>query len=98
MSWASTPPPTGIAGVFNLQVAASGDTGYSTVLYSGTTAYISGQTDYNLNLVITGLNQTYLYRVVSKKTFTTIMGAGLITSSVSINGSFDTNNKILNTY
>ena len=98
VSWASIPPPTGIPGVFNLEVAASGDTSYSSILYSSSTDYISGQTEYSLSLAISGLNQTYLYRVVSEKTFTTIMGDGLLTTSSSINGSFDTNNKILNTY
>jgi len=98
VSWSSVPAPTGIPGVFNLEVASSGDTSYSSVVYSGSTPYISGQTEYALNLTITGLNQTYLYRVVSEKTFTTLMGDQLVTKSYSINGNFDTNNKILNTY
>ena len=98
VSWSSVPAPTGIPGVFNVQVTSSGDTSYSSVLYSGSTPYVSGQTEYNLNLTITGLNQTYLYRVVSEKTFTTIRGDELVTTANSINGSFDTNNMILNTY
>ena len=98
VSWSSVPAPTGIPGVFNLQVTSSGDTSYTGVLYSGSTVYVSGQTEYNLNLTITGLNQTYLYRVVSEKTFTTIRGDELVTTANSINGSFDTNNSILNTY
>ena len=98
VSWTSSPPPSGIPGIFNVEVAASGDTAYSTVLYSGTLDYISGNAEYSLSLAISGLNQTYLYRIVSEKTFTTIRGDSLITTSTSINGSFDTNNKILNTY
>jgi len=59
---------------------------------------VSGQTDYSLTLPISGLNQSYIYRVVSEKTFTTIQGDELLTTSISVNGAFDTKNNILNTY
>ena len=98
VSWSSIPAPSGIPGIFNLEVAESTDTDYSSVLYSGSTLYVSGQTDYSLTLPISGLNQSYIYRVVSEKTFTTIQGDELLTTSISVNGAFDTKNNILNTY
>jgi hypothetical protein len=96
--WNSSPPPTTIPGDFNVEIAASADTSYSTILYSASTVYVSGQTEYSLTIPITGLNQTYLYRVASHKSYTTITADLLITSSYSQNGSFNTNNNILNTY
>lgn len=102
--------PTTNQGRFTVQIASQTDVTYSNVLYSGVTDYVSlssstaitvsrlidsNTQQYNLGIgSITGVNQTYIYRVKSERYYTTISGGTLTAVTYSNNEYFKTDNRI----
>lgn len=87
------------SGLFTAEVTLASDTNFTSPIISGTTAYVSGilnQTkEYTLPLgIISGANQTYIYRVKSDKYYKTISGDTITTSVYSDVIKFSTDNRV----
>ena len=96
------PPPVDDSGKFIVDLVASTNTGYTftnNIHYSATTKYSGGVSNYFVTMpTITGNDETFIYRVVNEKHFTTIKEDVLSAKTVSRNVKIDTKDKIINQY
>ena len=96
------PAPSDDSGQFQVDLVDVGNTGYSftnEIHYSATTRYSGGQENYSVLLPsITGSDQTFIYRVVNDKYFTTIKGDVISARTISVNVKIDTFDRIIDQY
>jgi hypothetical protein len=86
-------------GLFTAQITDYSDTGFSNILYSGTTPYITGSTSNNNTYMInigdiTIPNRTFIYRIKSDKYFIDMFGNTHTTTNYSNTITFKTDNRV----
>ncbi len=99
ITWGVTPTPTTSSGYFEIQVTNSADTQFYSATTWTTITHQENMSQYNTKIgPFDTLNQKYLYRIVSYKTYVSVSGSTLTTTATSSTNKFDTFNASLKSY
>jgi hypothetical protein len=75
INWEIENAPGNNNGVFTVEVANSGDTGFTSLITTATTNYVTNQTAYSAQITLSGdVGTNYIYRIKNEKRYTSLIG------------------------